>query len=99
MIHHKGDIPERSAVHPPNFGNGDPKVSLVDDIVSSGGVAHVYCKSINRAPDDQVDAEDIHVYDYNSHRFTDRGILYVLLEDEEYWIFGDDIGAVERHYE
>jgi len=98
----QGDIPDRHDVRPTTNISGvrsSSKVELVDEIVSAGGVAHIYCKSINRAPDDSATAEDIHVYDYNSHRFPEHGILYVVNGDIEMWIDGDDIGVIERHYE
>ena len=97
----KGDIPEADEIKPDatDFDTGKAKVELVDEIVSAGGTAHVYCRSINRAPEDDVDAEDVHVYEYNSHRFPEMGLIYVMVGDDELWIAGSDIGAIERHYE
>ncbi len=102
-MHDKGDIPEREEVKPGNVTDvtsGTGKIKLVDEIIANGGVAHVYLDSINRAPEeDEVEAEDVHVHDFNSYRMTDVGLLYVLVGDEEMWIPGDDIGSIERHYE
>lgn len=90
----KGDIPEKAEIDP-----GGPaispaacaKVEIVDEIISTGGIAHVYL--------DSVDEEDIHLYEYNTHRFTDQGVIFYHADDTDTWICGDDIGVVERHYE
>jgi|APHM01.1.fsa_nt_gi hypothetical protein len=98
----KGDIPERGEVKIPkgNAYGPEQRIQLVQSILDHGGTAHVYLNSVNRAPEeDEVEAEDIHVTAFNSHTFPEDGYLYALVGDDEFWIFGDDIGAIERHYE
>lgn len=95
----KGDIPERDEIEPdvPQVSpSACSKVELVDEIINSGGIAHVYLKSVNYVGDD--DAEDIHLYEYNTHRFVEEGVIFFHADDADHWIMGDDIGMVERHY-
>ena len=97
----KGDIPDKDEIDPGLEGGLSPaacsKVSLVDTIVDSGGVAHVYLKSVNYVGDD--DGEDLHLHDFNTHRFPEQGVVFAHADDTDMWIMGDDIGMVERHYE
>jgi hypothetical protein len=82
-----GDIPQKDDVRPTDEG----AVSVVDEILNSGGVAHVYTES--------VDGDDLHLYDYNTHRYVESGWVYVHADDKDIWIPESDIGVIERHYE
>jgi len=96
----KGDIPEPEEIEPTSNSispSSCTKVEIVDEILNNGGIAHVYLKSVNAVDDDG--AEDIHLHDFNTHRFVDTGVIFYHADDKDVWIFGDDIGAVERHYE
>jgi hypoxanthine phosphoribosyltransferase len=96
----KGDIPEREEIAPPDNPLSPAaitKVDIVDEIIDSGGIAHVYLKSVNHVGDD--DGEDIHLHEFNTHRFTEIGVIYYHADDTDTWIMGDDIGMIERHYE
>lgn len=95
----KGDIPDRDEIEP-DIPQVSPtacsKVELVDQIIEAGGIAHVYLKSINHVEDG---GEDLHLHDYNTHRFVEQGVIFLHADDVDHWILGDDIGVVERHYE
>jgi len=89
-----GDLPPREEVEitgSPISPAACAKASAVAEILSNGGVAHVYLKS--------VDGGDLHLYDFNTYCFTESGWIFTHADDEDMWIGGDDIGAIERHYE
>jgi len=90
----KGDIPSREDVKPDSVEYISPsavsKVALVDGLLSNGGTAHVYLASHGD--------DDLHLYDYNTHRFTEQGVIFFHGDDRDKWIPGDSIEMVERHY-
>lgn len=94
-MNNKSDIPDRDEVKPTEFEYISPaataKVSLVDEIINNGGTVHAYL--ISRGD------EDVHLYDYNTHRFPEKGVIYFHGDDKDKWIPGDDIGMLERHLE
>lgn len=96
----KGDIPEKEEIDP-GVNTISPaacaKVEVVDQIIKNGGIAHVYLKSVTTTDEDG--AEDIHMYDYNTHRLVDSGLIFYHADDKDVWVCGDDIGVIERHYE
>lgn len=91
----KGDLPPRETVKPDSVEYISPsavsKVALVDDILDNGGVVHAYL--ISRGDD------DVHLFDFNTYRFTEQGVIFFHGDDRDKWIPGDDIGMVERHYQ
>lgn len=96
----KGDIPDKAEIDPEATSispSSCAKVEIVDTILKNGGVAHVYLKSVTTT--DEHGAEDIHLHDFNTHRFTDSGLIFYHADDKDVWICGDDIGVIERHYE
>lgn len=96
----KGDIPDAEDVEPPSDGKLSPtalaKVAMVEEILNSGGVAHVYLESVT-VP--QGEAEDFHLHSYNTHCYPETGWIYVHGDDRDRWMPGSDIGLVERHYD
>lgn len=94
----KGDIPEEDDVRPAKTDatlvsdEAKYKVQLVDEIIDSGGIAHVYT---GHTPP----GEDKHLYEFNTHRFPKKGLIYYHADDKDVWIYGGDIELVERHYE
>ena len=94
----KGDIPERDDIDPGAASispSSCAKVEIVNTILDNGGVAHVYLKSVTQSEG----AEDIHLHDFNTHRFIESGLIFYHADDKDVWICGDDIGVIERHYE
>lgn len=89
----KGDIPSRKSIEPPGMLSDDAcaKVRTVNEILYNGGVAHVYL--------DSGSTEDLHLYGFNTHCFNDSGWIFNHADDIDMWIAGDNIGAIERHYE
>lgn len=91
-----GDIPPREDVRPDVDIDVGPKaelmVQLVQSILESGGVAHVYLPHLS-------DGQDRHLYRFNTHVYPDCGIIYTHGEDEDHWIPASAITEVERHYE
>lgn len=89
----KGDIPDRADVSPPGqLGTtAVGMIETIDELLSSGGNAHIYL--------DSVEGGDLHVYDYNSHRYVSKGWLYFHGDDRDKWVPGHNIGMIERHYE
>lgn len=94
-----GDIPDKDEVRPENVDDSlvDPeaqyKVQLVSEIMSNGGIAHIYFGHT------QGEGNDIHLHTFNTHLFPDLGLIYWHAEDEDHWGYGGDIEMVERHYE
>ena len=91
----KGDIPDREEVSFESFTQVSQaacaKVAMVDEALNNGGVIHAYL--VSRGDD------DVHLYDFNTHRFPEQGVIYFHGDDRDKWIPGDDIGMIERHYE
>jgi hypothetical protein len=99
MVAEKGDIPDREEVEPESVELVSPsasaKVSMVDELLERGPV-HVYVDSVN---DEDEGASDIHLNVFDTHAFAEQGVIYTHGDDKDRWIFGDDIGVVEAHYE
>lgn len=90
----KGDLPDRKDVQldsTPISTAARAKVEAVADVLNNGGVAHVYL--------DSVEGGDLHLYSYNTYCFSETGWIFNHADDEDMWIPGDNIGAIERHYE
>lgn len=101
-----GDIAEAVDIAPPTRASlGDEaraKVAMVNEILQTGGVAHVYLNSIPalvEETEDVYEIDDLHLYPFNTHVFAETGWLFSHAEDVDMWIPGNDIGAIERHYE
>lgn len=92
----KGDIPERDEIEPDNITGGDlgaeaqAKANVVQEVLDNGGVAHVYLSHTD---------VDYHLYDFNTHVFPDKGMVFFHADDEDHWVFAGDIEMIERHYE
>lgn len=88
-----GDIPSKDSIEPSGYlsHTAQSKVQTVQEILEAGGVAHVYL--------DSVDGDDLHLSGFNTHVFPQKGWIFNHADDIDMWISGDNIGAVERHYE
>lgn len=90
----KGDIPDRSEVKIGRSAlstEARAKVEAVAEILENGGVAHVYL--------DSGSVDDLHLYSFNTHCYDESGWIFNHADDVDMWIAGDNIGAIERHYE
>jgi len=88
----RGDIPEKDEVEPEQSGS---KLELVSELLQAGSVVHLYLRNL-------PEGEDIHCYRYNTHvypMFGDNGLIYTQVDEEDKWIFPEEITFIERHYE
>jgi len=100
----QGDIPDREEINP-ELENEElytvesiRKASVLATILEAGGTVHIYLPHRSVGNGDEDDA-DLHCTQYNTHIFKSQGIVFVHGDDEDHWVFGEDIGEFERHYE
>lgn len=94
-IDETGDIPDRDEVNPEldeGLSQQRRNAVLADQILSQGGVAHVYLPYTE-------EGEDIHCKAFDTHVFVDQGLLYTMVGDDEMWIPAENIVNFERHYD
>jgi hypothetical protein len=95
----KGDIPERDEVQPEDTDTdlvpdeAKYKAQLVQEVLESGGVAHVYLNHTDGH------GEDRHLYPFFTYVFPEHGLVYWHADDEDHWAYAGDMTLVERHYE
>lgn len=83
MVSEKGDIPDREDAKP----SGGDKIALVKEITDTGEAeVHVSYRE-----------EPYECHRYDTYVFDEPRCFYTEDDDEEAWVFPDEITAVHRH--